>query len=544
MPKLVSAAARVRLNVARGASIAVRRSLTVRIIVAIIAGTVAGAAFSLVSRPAATVATPPYVAVPLTTADVRTDLRVGQAPNAEIDIAFTAPMSEASVAAALTVAPQAAVDLRWNAAHTLLAVTPQGTWDAGTFHTITIRPGALGTNGQPMTTAVRAAFLVREATTATIVPTAPIRGGVGVDTAFEIRFARPVDGTTLSDALSIEPATPVALRRIGHRDDTRFVFVPTRRLAPGTTYTVVLAPTVRDAAGGTVVARALTVATTSAPSIVRFRPSSGSSAIARDATISVRFTEPMDVASTGAAFVAKAGSTRLAGTIHFAEDDTVLVFAPRTPLAAGQRIDVSVRAGARSRKGVPIAAPASISFTTAGATAPQTPPPRTPVGTPVPTSKPPSAGSGSWAAVEAYYLTLMNCTRTGGWVTSTGACSSPGGRAVAPLRLDATISSRVSRPYAKLLATRGQCDHFIGGTPGNRLSRVGFTSYIWAENLGCRSGNPYSAVLGSHLFFQNEKPYLGGHYVNLMNAKYDRVGIGVWVASGRVRLVVDFYHPR
>ena len=51
------------------------------------------------------------------------------------------------------------------------------------------------------------------------------------------------------------------------------------------------------------------------------------------------------------------------------------------------------------------------------------------------------------------------------------------------------------------------------------------------------------AVLGSHLFFQSEKSYNGGHYVNLMNAAYDRVGIGVWVSSGRVRLVVDFYHP-
>jgi hypothetical protein len=29
-----------------------------------------------------------------------------------------------------------------------------------------------------------------------------------------------------------------------------------------------------------------------------------------------------------------------------------------------------------------------------------------------------------------------------------------------------------------------------------------------------------------------------------MNAKYDRVGLGVWVAGGRVRLVIDFYHPR
>jgi len=28
-----------------------------------------------------------------------------------------------------------------------------------------------------------------------------------------------------------------------------------------------------------------------------------------------------------------------------------------------------------------------------------------------------------------------------------------------------------------------------------------------------------------------------------MNAAYTQVGIGVWVSGGRVRLVVDFYHP-
>jgi uncharacterized protein YkwD len=154
-----------------------------------------------------------------------------------------------------------------------------------------------------------------------------------------------------------------------------------------------------------------------------------------------------------------------------------------------------------------------------------------------------AVGGGSWASVERYYLGLMNCTRTGGWVTSSGACSGPGGRNVAPLRLDSGISSKVARPYAKLLATRGACSHFIGGNPGNRLARAGYSSYRWAENIGCRSGNANAAVLGSHLFFQSEKSYSGGHYVNLMNAAYDRVGIGVWVSSGRVRLVVDFYHP-
>jgi uncharacterized protein YkwD len=147
--------------------------------------------------------------------------------------------------------------------------------------------------------------------------------------------------------------------------------------------------------------------------------------------------------------------------------------------------------------------------------------------------------------VERYYLGLMNCTRTGGLVTSSGGCSSPGGRSVAALKLDSGISSKVSRPYAKKLATSGDCSHFIGGNPGDRLRRAGYSSYRWAENLGCRSGDPYAAVLGSHLYFQSERSWSpqGGHYVNMMNAKYDRVGIGVWVSGGRVRLVIDFYHP-
>ena len=49
-------------------------------------------------------------------------------------------------------------------------------------------------------------------------------------------------------------------------------------------------------------------------------------------------------------------------------------------------------------------------------------------------------------------------------------------------------------------------------------------------------------MLGTHLFFQSEKP-CGGycHYANIMSTKMKYVGIGVWVANGRVRLVVDFW---
>jgi uncharacterized protein YkwD len=223
----------------------------------------------------------------------------------------------------------------------------------------------------------------------------------------------------------------------------------------------------------------------------------------------------------------------------------VLVFDPTTQLPWGVTVTLSVDASARSRAGVALASRSTATFRVGPRPAPRpkAKPAAKPSSKPISHSGGGGAVSGSWKGVEAYYLKLMNCTRTGGWVTSGGKCSSPGGRNVAPLALNASISSKVSRPYAKMLATRGLCDHFIGGTPGDRLRRAGFTSYRWAENLGCRSGNPYSAVLGSHLFFQSERPYNGGHYKNLMNAAYDRVGIGVWVSGGRVRLVVDFYHP-
>ena len=105
-----------------------------------------------------------------------------------------------------------------------------------------------------------------------------------------------------------------------------------------------------------------------------------------------------------------------------------------------------------------------------------------------------------------YYLRLMNCTRTGGWVTSGGNCTSPGGRNVAPLKLDAGISSRSRgrtrsswRPAASATTSSAATRAIASAAPAT-------PSYRWAENLGCRVGQPVSAVLGSHLYFQSERP--------------------------------------
>jgi uncharacterized protein YkwD len=497
------------------------------------------------SGPTETTATPPSNPVPVTSAAVRTDLRVGQAPNAAISIAFSTPMNTDSVTASLRIEPAATVDPSWDAARTLLTLNPRTAWRPGTFYTITVQPGALAESGRPLSRPVLAAFLVRDATQARIAAARASRGRAALDSAITIGFDRPVDAASVTAALRIRPAIDGMLRPVGRKQmPDSFVFEPSGRLKPDTAYRVSLGKGVVDADGAPVAANTVvTIRTVAGPRIVRFRPARYSSDAARTANLSVRFSVPMDRRTTKAAFRVSVAGRTVHGRITFAERNTVLVFDPNSVFGYRDRVWITVRPTAKSADGVTLGVMTKSVFLVV-----RKPAEHHASSTPISTSGGSggaggAVGGGSWGAVESYYLRLMNCTRTGGWVTSSGSCSSPGGSGIAPLRLDSGISSHVSRPYARYLATNNACSHFIGGNPGDRLRRAGYTSYVWAENLGCRSGNPYDAVLGSHLFFQSEKSYGGGHYVNMMNNKYDRAGIGVWVYAGRVRLVVDFYHP-
>lgn len=520
-----------------------RRSVAARIGIVVALGavvTVAGFGFAAPSPITATLPLPPVV--PLSNEAFTSTIAAGAELDEAVTISFSAPMDPTSVEASLAVEPLTAVALDWDASRTRVTIRPKARWAAGTYHTITVRPGALAETGRPMAVPARSVFLTREATTATIEPTALEGDRASVGTAFRIAFNQPVEIGEVRRALVTTPNVRGTLDVVpGAAEGSVFLFTPSEPLVAGTAYTLRL-DGLEDASGAALATSPqVAITTTEAPAVVRFRPRSKTSNVDRSATLSVRFTQPMDQASTKAAFAVTAGGKAVAGSVSFAEKDTVLVFKPSSPMPYGAEVQMLVKETAVSAAGAPLAAASSVRIRIEAK--------------PVPPASPSSSGGstvgsggavggGSWGAVETYYLNLMNCTRTGGWVTSSGRCSSPGGRNVAALKLDAGISSKVARPYAKRLATSGACSHFIGGNPGNRLSAAGYTSYIWAENLGCRSGDPYKAVLGSHLYFQSEHSYSGGHWVNMMNGKYDRVGIGVWVSGGRVRLVVDFYHPR
>jgi hypothetical protein len=155
-----------------------------------------------------------------------------------------------------------------------------------------------------------------------------------------------------------------------------------------------------------------------------------------------------------------------------------------------------------------------------------------------------SAATPPWYDVETYYLKLINCTRTGGWVLKSGACKGYGSghysRYVAPIKRSAGLSA-VSRSWAKITSTSGACAH---GDPGARLYSAGYHAWTWGENIGCWDmASVKASVLNAHRQMQAEKSTNGGHWRNIKNAKYKYVGIGIWKANGHVRVVTDFYRP-
>ena len=530
--------------------ILLRRSVAFRLVAGLgVAGLLGLSTLALLSPPASA-AKVPTVSAPLDAASFAQAVDTAHRLHDPIRLGFSSPMNTTSVEAALSVTPATPVTTTWDAAHKTLTVTPRGMWQAGTFYTVKVAAAALDAAGQPLGQAARALFNTRSAVTAHLAATSSTGASAALSTGFTVNFDGPVPAPAADALLTISPAVTGTLTNVTTTaSGTSLTFQPDRPLAAGTAYTVALDSGLLDADGAAVVApEPLHFTTAVPPRVVRFRPLDGTTAVAAGQVLSVRFSQAMNPTVTAAAFQALAGTKVLAGKTTWAEKNTVLVFTPSSPLPRGSVVKMTVSTAALSAAGVPLAGAKGVSFATVAAATPapkSTPKPKTKKGTGGSGgggSGGGSVGAGAWHAVEVYYLHLMNCTRGGGWVLSSGACSSPGGSGVAPLILNAGISNKVSRPYAKLLATKDICTHFYGGNPGDRLHAAGYPG-DYRENIGCRSAsNPYASVLGTHLFFQDEKPCSDYcHWANIMDPRVDEVGIGVWVIGDRVRLVVDFW---
>jgi hypothetical protein len=517
-----------------------------------------------VAVPAGTIGVPPATQAPLAANALGPAVATGRELTAALVVDFDAPMDAGSVASAVSVDPAAEVTLSWSEDGRRLAVEPLGTWRPGTLYTVTVGTAARDRDGRSLAAPLRAAFLTRAATSGRLAVADQLPTGVAVDSAIVISFDRPVSVAAVRRAFRIVPEVPgeilVAIDGPDGIDPAaadNFLWEPAATLAARTRYTVDLAAGLVDTDGEAVVSPdPISFTTTAAPSVVRFRPRAGTDEVDRAVPVSVRFTMPMDRPSTRAAFSVEVDGTDVAGTVSFAEDDTVLVFEPKAAFPFEATVIMRVAATASAADGTPVDRARTARFTVVAKPEPTpAPTPRPVAPAPRPTTRPaptPKAvevtrpTSSTWLAAEKYLLSLLNCTRGGGWVLADGSCSDPGGSGIAPLILHTGVSDDVSRPYAKKLATAGACSHFYSGDPGDRLRAAGYTSYKWAENLSCRYfSDPRDAAVSLVRFFQSERYWspVGGHYINMMNRAYTHAGVGLWVSGGNLNFVINFYTP-
>ena len=477
-----------------------------------------------------------------------------------IVIRFSARMAATSVQAALRISPQAEVKLDWDASGSQLYVEPLVGWEAGTVYTVTVGPGAKAADGTVLAPMPPATVYVRPPASAVLAPTHTLGDRLGLDSGFRLTFSRPVDLASLRDAFTMSPAADGTFAfegATGAMPDV--IWVPSGTLKADTVYTISLSSAAVDLDGAPVTEPAsLKLRTIARPEVVRFRPRNKEGAIDPGQTLSVRFSEAMARNATRAAYhlyaldkAGKRSEVDLSGAnVFWSEGNTVMAIHPAKRLVNGTRYIAEIASSARSVLGVTLSddpdnvPTASFSVVPKATVASANPAPKAPTPTPTPTPTPapkPSGGGTStapWLAVEKYYLTLLNCDHTGGWIQSDGSCVGYGSNGNAPLVLDPTLSTCASRPWAKYLATTDQLYH---GDFAGRMSACGYGGKYGAENLTSTTYDVYYGAIHSMLFFQSEKSYLGGHWVNLLNSRYTHAGIGVWRYNGRAVYTVDFW---
>jgi hypothetical protein len=468
--------------------------------------------------------------------DANTDVTV----DAPYVLEFSKPMNQGSVARSLRIDPVVPVKLVWDSTGQTLSVTPVVHWKPFTKYAIEIGGAALDQSGMKLDGTVQASFKTGALTSGKIAATTMVGDLISPSSTFTLTFTRAVKLATVQARWSISPGLTGTITGDDPTDVSSQVFTltPNDGLAGDTTYTLSFDSTdAADASGAALLPVAsLSVTTMAAPQVLKFRPADKGATTDPNQVVSVRFSVQMDRASTGRALSVTVNGRRLKGAISWQEGDTVLVFDPTLSIARGSSVHVTIVSTARSAAGQRLSGAASATFTV-----------RKPTAYRISWLGGKQANS-PWFSSEKYYMGLMNCTRTGGWVTAGGACSSVTHHvmpAQGALRYNPGIST-VARTYSKVLAERGMLTHYLDGTtPHQRMAAAGYPGGSWGENLASPSSVGASGMIHVETFFQNEYKCRNrcefAHYYNIMNPYFHQAGVGVWVARGHVRVTIEFY---
>ncbi|MEZ4558049.1 MAG: Ig-like domain-containing protein [Caldilineaceae bacterium] len=248
-------------------------------------------------------------------------------------------------AAQLTIAPALAGETAVD--DNAVIFTPTDTPAPGQRYVFTLAAKATDAEGVPLGRDVTVAVVA--AAPLEVTSTQPSDGvtDVGIDTPIMVIFNRPivpltgVDGqAALPQPLAIDPPVDGTGEWV---NTSIYAFTPANGLAGGTEYSVTVADV--TAADGTTLAAPVTFSiTTAAPSVVHIEPIG--MPVAPDAEVRMVFSQPMDRATTQAAFAMTPtlGSDRtvVSGSFTWQDRDTAFTFTPDEPLEFGQKYLITV----------------------------------------------------------------------------------------------------------------------------------------------------------------------------------------------------------
>jgi hypothetical protein len=148
--------------------------------------------------------------------------------------------------------------------------------------------------------------------------------------------------------------------------------------------------------------------------------------------------------------------------------------------------------------------------------------------------------------LQKFALSLVNCTRGGGWVRPNGTCDvkpAPKYRSThrKPLKLSDKISDEVARSLAIKCAKLGRCSHTLGKVYTARFREAGIKSHV-GEALGYGWWGPAKkSIISSFRLMQAEKfKSYRWHWRYLKEKDFTRVGIAIAKRGSYTVIVYDY----
>lgn len=204
-----------------------------------------------------------------------------------------------------------------------------------------------------------------DTTPPTITAAAPGHGSTNVATSsqFQFTFSEPMNVGTVQ--VSIAPTVALSTG-VWTSNNTQLTLQPLAALAQNTTYTLTVDG--KDVAGNLLTNRKqFSFETTgpepdtTPPTILAISPSYGAIGVAKDATLTVTFSEPMDRATAQTAFAISGFN---AGVFTWNEEGTVMTFNPDTDFPYGTTVEWHVSAVAKDLTGNTLESATAASFRT------------------------------------------------------------------------------------------------------------------------------------------------------------------------------------